>query len=61
MINVNGKESTVHFMVDVAEFFKNPTDFDIEATPDVAMPNAASVMISENYQDMYAIDHVHNE
>lgn len=61
MINVNGSESTVHYMVDVAEFFKNPVDFDVEATPNVVMPNANSVIISENYADMHMIHHVHNE
>ncbi|MFK7948913.1 MAG: MbnP family protein [Saprospiraceae bacterium] len=61
MINVNGSESTVHYMVDVAEFFKNPVDFDVEATPTVTMPNANSVIISENYEDMHMINHVHNE
>lgn len=61
MINVNSSKSTVHYIVDVAEFFKNPIDFDVEATPDVAMPNANSVIISENYDDMHMISHVHNE
>ena len=61
MININGSSSTVHYMVNVGEFFKNPMDFDVEATPDVAMPNAASVMISENYKDMHMIHHIHNE
>lgn len=61
MININGTSSTVHYMVDLAEFFKNPVDFDVEATPDVAMPNANSLVISENYVDMHMIHHVHNE
>jgi len=61
MINVNGTESTVHYMVDVAEFFKNPTDFDIEAEAMVMMPNPSSVVIANNYADMYMIHHVHNE
>lgn len=60
-IVVNGSESTAHFMVDFAEFFTNPVDFDVVATPDVAMPNANSLIISDNYKDMFMIDHVHNE
>ena len=61
MINVNGSTSTVHYMVDVAEFFKNPTDFDVEAVATVMMPNESSVVIANNYADMYMINHVHNE
>lgn len=60
-IVVNGSTSTAHFMVDIAEFFKNPVDFDAVATPDVAMPNASSLIISDNYKDMFMLDHVHNE
>lgn len=61
IINVNGTESKVHYMVDVAEFFKNPVDFDMESAPTVMMPNPTSVIIADNYEDMYMIDHVHNE
>jgi hypothetical protein len=60
-IVVNSSESEVHFMVDFAEFFKNPVDFDVAATPIVTMANAASVELSTNYKDMYMIHHVHNE
>ena len=47
--------------VSVAEFFKNPTDFDVEAVATVMMPNESSVIIANNYADMYMIHHVHNE
>ncbi len=60
-IVIDGSDSEVHFMVNFAEFFKNPTDFDIPATPVVVMPNADSEVLSTNYQDMYMIHHVHNE
>lgn len=61
VIKVNGSESEVHFMVNFAEFFTNPTDFNVAATPAVTMPNPASVELSTNYSDMYMIHHVHNE
>lgn len=61
MINVNGTQSTVHFMVDFAEYFKNPVDLDIAATPIIMSPNAASVIVADNYKDIFMIHHVHNE
>ena len=60
-IIVNGSESTAHFMVDFAEYFKSPVDLDVAATPTVMSPNAASVIVAENYKDIFMLHHVHNE
>lgn len=58
---VNGSNSTAHFMVDFAEYFKSPVDLDIAATPIIMSPNAASKVVAENYKDIFMIHHVHNE
>jgi hypothetical protein len=60
-IVVNGSTSTAHFMVDFAEYFKSPVDLDVAATPIIMSPNAASVIVAENYKDIFMIHHVHNE
>ncbi len=60
-IKVLDSESTAHFMVDFAEFFKSPVDLDVAATPEVMAPNANSVIVANNYADMFMIHHVHNE
>jgi hypothetical protein len=60
-IVVNGSSSTAHFMVNFAEFFKNPVDLDVAATPTIMSPNAASKVVAENYKDIFMIHHVHNE
>jgi hypothetical protein len=60
-IVVNSSTSTAHFMVNFAEFFKSPVNLDVAATPIIMSPNAASVIIAENYKDIFMIHHVHND
>jgi hypothetical protein len=60
-IVVNSSTSTAHFMVNFAEFFKSPVDLDVAATPIIMSPNAASVIVAENYKDIFMIHHVHND
>jgi hypothetical protein len=33
----------------------------VAATPTVMSPNAASVIVAENYKDIFMLHHVHNE
>ncbi|MDZ7879816.1 MAG: MbnP family protein [Saprospiraceae bacterium] len=50
---------TIHFIVDVKEFFQNPTALSIKSNP-IVMFAPYSTTIADNYQDMIRFDHIHN-
>lgn len=58
---VNGSTNpTFHLIVDVKEFFQDPTALSIKNYP-VVMFAPYSTTIAENYKDMIRLDHIHND
>lgn len=58
----NNKHPELHFVVDVLEFFTNPTTIDLSTFPSSVIsttPNAA--ILANNYADMFTYDHMHDE
>jgi len=56
----NGREPVININSDVAEWFKTPTVVNFATTSIVSGVNDESVMIADNYQDMFTIDHIDN-
>ncbi|HRI00317.1 MAG TPA: hypothetical protein PK006_04620 [Saprospiraceae bacterium] len=57
--HVNGSaEPTFHMIVDLQEFFMNPTNLSIKQNP-VVMFAPYSTTIANNYTDMIKLDHIH--
>lgn len=56
----NGAQSSMHLHVDIENLFNNPEEISIHGLKTVHMPNANSVKISNNYKNMFSLDHVHN-
>ncbi|AQG79809.1 MbnP family protein [Spirosoma montaniterrae] len=51
---------TVHVLVDVKKIFDGPTRISLATTNNVHNPSVATP-IAENYKQMFAVDHVHND
>lgn len=54
------RKPVVHMRADVREMFGNPVTVSI-ASESVIMFKPSSTTIATNYQDMFSIDHVHND
>jgi hypothetical protein len=52
--------STVHTIVNLEEFFKNPTEWNIVDQPVMTMPGMHAKTISDNYADMFTVHHLHH-
>lgn len=58
---VNGSSNpNFHLIVDVKEFFQDPTALSIKNYP-VVMFAPYSTTIADNYKDMIKLDHIHND
>jgi hypothetical protein len=58
----NNTHRELHLVVDALEIFDNPTTIDLSTFPsNVTMPNANASLIANNYVDMIAYDHIHEE
>ena len=54
------KNPEVHFVVDLEEFFKNPT-LSLAVVNNVTTPGAAAKAIAQGYADMFTFDHIHDD
>lgn len=50
----------IHFSVDLAEWFKNPSNISFSTLNTIHMPGASAKTIADNYADMFSIAHIHN-
>lgn len=56
----SGSKPEVHVVVDLEEFFKNPT-LSIASNPNVTMPGPMAKSIADGYKDMFQFDHIHDD
>jgi hypothetical protein len=50
----------IHMSNNVIEWFQSPTVIDFSTLNSVTMPGANAKTISDNYADMFTIEHIHN-
>ncbi|MFZ4057994.1 MAG: MbnP family protein [Ferruginibacter sp.] len=55
-----GKVPEVHILADALKVLNGSTNISLAASP-MVMFNPASVSIANNYQNMFTVDHVHND
>ena len=61
IVDGNKRETEVHMLVDVLEFFKNPINYSIVSNGTVMSPGGQAMTLASNYVDMFSFDHIHND
>lgn len=56
----NGAQSSVHLHVDLEHLFNDPEQISINDLKTIHMPGANALKLSNNYKNMFSLDHVHN-